>query len=111
MSDKVISIYEMSDKASFDFLDGRTIIPFTANSKKAMNHWRSQGSTAPCPPGLGVGADYFIEHTYLHVTQLIALIGQTSSPRSHSDQSRIFEVNGPVLIRKRLRTTVLLAIY
>ena len=47
------------------------------------------------PPGSGDFVDYFIEHTYLHVTQLIALIGQTSSPRSQSIPSRVLRSKWP----------------
>ena len=47
------------------------------------------------PPGPGVFVDYFIEHTYLHVTQLIALIGPMSSPKSQSIPSRILRSKWP----------------
>ena len=48
-----------------------------------------------CPPGPGVFVDYFIEHTYLHVTQLITLIGPMSLPRCQNIPSRILRSKWP----------------
>ena len=62
------------------------------NSTKDNEPLARAGGHGAMLPGPGVVIDYFTEHTYLHVTQLIAPMGQTSLPRSKSIPSRILRI-------------------